>query len=73
MPDGDDSNILSFSGKKKDTKRRQELEKIPATKADIDILFDKIIDLERENDRIATLLNKTIRVIGVMSKRIDSE
>lgn len=68
--DREESNVLSFDDKQRQKKERFDTLKKPATKGDLEILVNKICELEDELDAVNRLLNKTLRIIKEMSKQI---
>ena len=61
------SNVTSIEERREKVKQKHQLSREPATKADLEILVNKIIELEDELDRVSKLLVKTLRLIKELS------
>lgn len=65
--DRDESNVRSIDERRKKVKQKHLRDQTPATKGDLEVLVNKIIELEDELDRVSKLLVKTLRLIKELS------
>lgn len=61
------SNVRSIDERRKKVKQKHLRDQTPATKGDLEVLVNKIIELEDELDRVSKLLVKTLRLIKELS------
>ena len=66
----DDSNISSLEDARNKKKEKFQRLKEPATKEDLKIFFDKILNLEEELEFTKSILTKTLRLLKEVEKRL---